>query len=96
MSLEKKQKQLRDAEKDTVVHDGRILYEELKQISLTNKISLRDHHQYAIGHENQNSQIYFLKCSGNSWHHFGYQREVEGMNENFSENLKEKNKEMKK
>ena len=33
MSLEKKQKQLRDAEKDTVVHDGRILYEELKQIS---------------------------------------------------------------
>lgn len=70
-----------------------ILYE---QISLTNKISLRDHHQYAIGHENQNSQIYFLKCSGNSWHHFGYQREVEGMNENFSENLKEKNKEMKK
>lgn len=40
-----------------------ILYE---QISLTNKISLRDHHQYAIGHENQNSQIYFLKCSGNS------------------------------
>ena len=41
-------------EKDTAVHNMRFIWGTRANISVWNKVSLRDHYWYAIGHENQN------------------------------------------